>query len=54
MQKRQENIELLRVLSMFLIVVSHYIYHGLKSNPLHMYYDVTTLVGEAVRKPKVR
>lgn len=30
MKKRQNNIEVLRVLCMFLIVVSHYVYHGLK------------------------
>ena len=32
--KRQNNIEVLRVICMFLIVVSHYIYHGLKENPI--------------------
>lgn len=32
--KRQNNIEVLRVICMFLIVVSHYMYHGLKENPI--------------------
>ena len=32
---------------MFLIVVSHYIYHGLKTNPMHEAYDVTTTLGGA-------
>ena len=31
-KNRQSNIEVLRVLCMFLIVISHYIYHGLKQN----------------------
>lgn len=42
---RQTNIEVLRVFAMFLVVVSHYIYHGLKQNPVYMYYDLTTLEG---------
>lgn len=41
--KRQSNIEVLRVFSMFLIVVMHYIFCGLKQNPLHTYYDVRTI-----------
>ena len=46
-KQRQANIEALRVTSMFLIVVMHYIFCGLKDNPTHMYYDVTTLKGMA-------
>ena len=45
MAKRQKNIEVLRVLSMFLIVVSHYIYHGLKNSSNHTNYDVSTAMG---------
>lgn len=47
MVKRQNNVEILRVLSMFLIIVSHYIYHGLKNSPNHINYDITTVMGEA-------
>lgn len=45
--KRLSNIEALRVISMFLIVVMHYIFCGLKSNPIHMYYDVSSIGGLA-------
>ena len=44
-ENRQTNIEVLRVFSMFLIVVMHYIFYGLKHNPGHIYYDVNTLMG---------
>lgn len=37
--------EILRVFSMFLIVVMHYIFCGLKQNTAHIYYDVNTLMG---------
>jgi len=47
MVKRQNNVEILRVLSMFLIIVSHYIYHGLKNSPNHINDDITTVMGEA-------
>ena len=43
--KRQTNIEVLRVFAMFLVVVSHYIYWGLKQSPIYMHYDLTTLEG---------
>lgn len=45
--KRQTNIEVLRVFSMFLIVVMHYIFCGLKQNPALEYYDMETLLGGA-------
>lgn len=40
--KRQVNIEALRTLAMFMIVVYHYIFYGLKGNPYHQYYDMTS------------
>lgn len=40
--KRQSNIEALRAVAMFLIVVYHYIFYGLKNNPSHQYYDMTS------------
>jgi len=42
--KRNSNIELLRVLSMFLIVCSHYIYHGLKEQGFDR-FDLNTIMG---------
>lgn len=43
--KRVTSIEALRVASMFLIVVMHYIFCGLKLNPIHMYYDLSSIGG---------
>lgn len=43
--ERQTNIEVLRVVSMLLIVVMHYIFYGLKQNPLHQYYDIKMISG---------
>jgi len=45
MAKRQTNLEVLRTISMLLVVVSHYIYHGIKNHPAHIYYDMSTLWG---------
>jgi len=44
-KQRQANIEALRVVAMFLIVVMHYIFCGLKESPGHAYYDMTSLKG---------
>lgn len=49
--KRIASLDVLRVLSMFLVVVYHYIYHGIKTRPeLQDYYSFQTLLGEPVRK----
>lgn len=45
MKKRISTIEALRVVSMLLIVVSHYIYHGLKETGLYATFDVSTIDG---------
>lgn len=37
---RKQNFEVLRVLSMFLIVVGHYSYHGLKPNPIYNTFNM--------------
>lgn len=42
---RAINLDLLKILAMFLVVVSHYIFHGLKSNELHYSWDVSTVGG---------
>ena len=43
---RNVSLVILRVLSMFLVVVSHYIYHGMKTRPeLQEYYSLQTLMG---------
>ena len=42
---RQTNIEVLRIISMFLIVIMHYIFCGLKHNPFHQYYDLGSISG---------
>ena len=43
---RIASLDVLRVLSMFFVVVSHYIYHGIKSRPdLQEYYTVNTVLG---------
>ena len=44
-KNRQTNIEILRVFSMFLIVVMHYIFCGLKQNPALVHYNIGTLLG---------
>lgn len=41
------NFELLRILSMFLVIVGHYIFHGLKSNDNYINWDVTNVWGWA-------
>ena len=41
--KRLVNIETLRVLAMYMVVVSHYIYHGIKVHPAHVSYNITTV-----------
>lgn len=44
--KRIASLDVLRVLSMFLVVVYHYIYHGIKTRPeLQEYYSFQTLMG---------
>lgn len=44
--KRVASLDVLRVLSMLLVVVSHYIYHGIKTRPeLQEYYSLQTLMG---------
>lgn len=43
--KRNVSLDCLRILAMFLVIVSHYIFHGLKTNELHVYYDVTSMYG---------
>ena len=43
MKNRNQSIELLRVLAMFLIVVGHYCYHGIKSNPIHSDFYIDNL-----------
>lgn len=42
---RLVNFELLRILAMFLVIVGHYIFHGLKSNDNYIYWDVSTFWG---------
>ena len=43
---RIASLDVLRVLSMYLVVVSHYIYHGIKTRPeLQDYYTLETLFG---------
>ena len=40
------SLDVLRVLSMYFVVVSHYIYHGIKARPeLQDYYDLGTPLG---------
>ncbi len=43
--KRLANFELLRILAMFLVIVGHYIFHGLKTNDNYIYWDVSNLMG---------
>lgn len=44
--KRIASLDVLRVLSMFFVVVSHYIYFGIKPRPeLQEYYSLQTLMG---------
>jgi len=45
MKERNTDIEILRVLSMYMIVVSHYIYHGVKANEVLCSFDVSTWGG---------
>ena len=43
---KRTNIEVLRILSMFLVVVSHCIYHGIKPNEgFQSYYQLDSLIG---------
>ena len=42
---RLVNFELLRILAMFLVIVGHYIFHGLKTNDNYIYWDVSTVWG---------
>lgn len=39
---RQTNIEILRITAMFLIIVSHYIYNGIRQNPLFCNFDINS------------
>lgn len=48
MAKREKNIELLRIFSMFLIVVGHYIYWGMKKLSSNGSFDITQLSGGGV------
>ena len=48
MAKREKNIELLRIFSMFLIVVGHYIYWGMKNLSSNGSFDITQLSGGGV------
>lgn len=44
--ERLRSLDILRVLSMFLVVVSHYIYHGIKTRPeLQDYLTLKTFLG---------
>lgn len=43
--RRITSVEALRVTSMFLIVVMHYIFCGLKLSPIHQYYDLSCFQG---------
>ena len=45
MNKRVKSVEVLRVVAMFLIVMSHYMFHGLKENNLHSIYDMSSISG---------
>ena len=42
---RKSNIELLRVVAMFLIIIGHYCYHGLKESQVYAEFTVTDIVG---------
>jgi len=42
---RITSIEALRVIAMFMIVVMHYVFYGLKMNPIHEYYDMSSFRG---------
>lgn len=42
---RSVNFELLRIMAMFLVVVGHYIFHGLKTHDVYVYWDVSNFLG---------
>lgn len=41
-KQRQTNIEILRITAMLLIIVSHYIYNGIRQNPLFCHFDINS------------